>query len=793
MTDLSGKNFGQYRICHRLGRGGTGEVYVIEHSILHRRYAIKILPEDFGGNPEAVSRFETEVRQMANLDHKNIVRVDDFGKTEGRYWLRMELVKGIIIADNNLQNKENRCITLAQYVVARGGRIEQKEFSQILRQILEALAYAHKKGVVHRNFKPHNVLLEKDVQSDLVVKVADFGLARVIGEDSIRTQAKQSHTQSLGEAATVEHHLSLGEEQTLIDDVKMSNWALVNTWEYMSPEQRYGYEADTRSDVYSVGMMCYRLLSGQTVSMKMPSQAAEGIDPIWDDFIGKALEPEPSSRYADGTEMLKAFEEVQKKLTSEENISENEIVSKPALKPSKFQIYLLAGLVALAVLSFGIWQTKFKNYTPDKSAAVQHKKTPVAIGTLTVKTLPSGACVTLNNNRSQISPATFKGINTGKYQLEISLDGYETVNKEVEIKENETTDLGTVILVRQTGKVRIESDPSGAIVKQKDKNLGITPLELSNEPVGVVEYNLLMKGFYPATVRGKVEKSKTLQLMASLKKAPYPSLENRWTNSLGMVFAPVPGIKVLFSIWETRVKDFKRFVDDNLNNDGYNYRNGEPPYLLSSNWWQKQNNFTFGWHNPGFEQTMDHPVVCVSWHDANAFCQWLTKIERKKGLIGENQFYRLPADWEWSAAVGLNEDSSGTPETKNEIISGVYPWGTNWPPPRKSGNYAGAEAIGTNWPLQLEFVADNDGYARTAPVGSFEPNKYGLFDIGGNVWEWCLDLYNDKQESRVVRGASWADANQNTLLSSHRFRHTPNRRFDFCGFRCVLEEGQVQQ
>src|SRR5215469_479577 len=116
--DLTGKNFGQYRIVRLLGRGGMGEVYEAEHITLDRRYALKLLPEDFARRSEAVMRFRREAKVMANLEHPHIVQVDDFGEIEGRYWLRMELVKGV----------EAEVVTLGDYAAKLGGRIAQDEF-----------------------------------------------------------------------------------------------------------------------------------------------------------------------------------------------------------------------------------------------------------------------------------------------------------------------------------------------------------------------------------------------------------------------------------------------------------------------------------------------------------------------------------------------------------------------------------------------------------------------------------------------------------------------------------------
>jgi serine/threonine protein kinase len=267
-----------------------GEVYEAEHRVLRRRYALKLLPEDFATRTDAVRRFEREAEVMAILEHPHIVRVDEFGQTERRYWLRMELVHGV----------ETEVVTLGQYAVKKGGKFEEGEFAVILKQILEGLAYAHAKGVVHRDLKPGNILLEKDPAGDIQIKVSDFGLARVIGEEFIRNQAQVSVSRSMGEAKL---EMSLGDEATKEEGT--STRALLGTWEYMSPEQRRSEAADSRSDVYAVGLICYRLLTGQELGRKAVSEF--GSNPAWDEFVDKALNQTAAARYANGGEMLAAF------------------------------------------------------------------------------------------------------------------------------------------------------------------------------------------------------------------------------------------------------------------------------------------------------------------------------------------------------------------------------------------------------------------------------------------------------------------------------------------------------
>ena len=226
-----------------------------------------------------------------------------------------------------------------------------------------------------------------------------------------------------------------------------------------------------------------------------------------------------------------------------------------------------------------------------------------------------------------------------------------------------------------------------------------------------------------------------------------------FVNSLGMKFVSVPGTDVQFCIWETRVKDYAAYAAANAGVDG-------------------------GWKEPGgFKQEETHPVVNVNWEDANAFCAWLTKKELAEGKIKAGQKYRLPTDTEWSVAVGLGKEKGNTPEEKSIGITGVYPWGKGYPPPKEAGNY--------NKSLKV------DKFDYTSSVGSFAVNKLGLHDMGGNVLEWCEDWYDSEEKAnRVLRGASWGYYDPGLLLSSFRFNFfSPDFRSLSIGFRCVLVGG----
>ncbi|MDZ4815910.1 MAG: bifunctional serine/threonine-protein kinase/formylglycine-generating enzyme family protein [Verrucomicrobiota bacterium] len=264
------------------------------------------------------------------------------------------------------------------------------------------------------------------------------------------------------------------------------------------------------------------------------------------------------------------------------------------------------------------------------------------------------------------------------------------------------------------------------------------------------------------------------------EKVVSPLPDTKWTNTLGMRFIPFG--KIHFAQWETRVQDFDEFIRSTR------YEANKDVYSLKFGKWDKK--YGHSWKNPGFFQTPKHPVCAVNRDDALAFCRWLSAKEQTAGILAAHQSYRLPSDSEWSAAAGLKFENGRTPQEKDDKIKNEYPWGGDWPPPENAGNYAGLEAHDDDWPSGwVDTNGYRDGYARTSPVGTFAPNQYGIYDMGGNVWEWCDERYSDKHFHYVLRGASWNTEDSTSWVTSRRIFSPSDFRTTSRGFRIVLDLG----
>ena len=290
----------RYKISAHLGSGGMAEVYCAKDMQLGRNVALKILHERFAADEEFVERFKREASSAAGLAHQHVVAVYDRGEWEGTSYIAMEFVSGR---------------TLKQVVVEEGPLAPQRAVDLTV-QVLRAARFAHRRGIIHRDFKPQNVIVDDDGRA----KVTDFGIARAGASDMTQTGS------------------------------------ILGTAQYLSPEQAQGHAVGARSDLYSIGIILYELLTGRvpfeaesaiTIALKQvseapvpPSELNPRVTPELESVVLRALAKEPRERFADADEFIAALDAAASRIPSPRAIAAAEAAA--------------AALPAAAVMAGGV-------------------------------------------------------------------------------------------------------------------------------------------------------------------------------------------------------------------------------------------------------------------------------------------------------------------------------------------------------------------------------------------------------------------------------------------------------
>src|SRR3954467_9648214 len=270
---------GRYRITHRIGSGGMADVYCARDNHLGREVAIKVLHRRFARDREFVERFRREASAAASLNHPNVVNVFDRGEHDGTYYIAMENLPGRTLKE----------------IIQREAPMSQRRTIDIGIQILNAAGFGHKRGVIHRDFKPHNVIVGPDDR----LKVTDFGIARAGASEMTETGS------------------------------------IMGTAQYISPEQAQGHRVEAASDIYSIGIVLYEMLTGRVpfdgesavaIALKHGSEQPQPIRSIRPDVhptleavVMRSLAKNAADRYSNAEEFIVALEGAKQAITSGEN------------------------------------------------------------------------------------------------------------------------------------------------------------------------------------------------------------------------------------------------------------------------------------------------------------------------------------------------------------------------------------------------------------------------------------------------------------------------------------------
>jgi formylglycine-generating enzyme required for sulfatase activity len=342
------KTLGDYTIIKPLGQGSLGAVLLAEHKFMKRQFALKMLPQELSQDRQFIHRFEEEVGALSQLDHPHIVKIHNVSFAQGTYFLVTDC-----IVDEHAETTN-----LAQYIHGRGQRLEEKEVEGVLKQIADALDYAHqKKNLVHRGLKLNNVLVGKS-KGAIQVYLSDFGLSRIVGTGLLLSRTYRSVAESLGVSlASVSH-----------DSQKLASLthSFLQSYLFLAPEQkRLDPNVSLKADTFAFGVLAYWLLTGDFPEgiFEMPTQRNSALQPFWDTLVRSCLHLKPELRADQLTSLMSTHERV----FQEYKVPEPEVaLAGAALKPVIHTPRLERPNTDIDPAASLIVDTSVKKYVPEK-------------------------------------------------------------------------------------------------------------------------------------------------------------------------------------------------------------------------------------------------------------------------------------------------------------------------------------------------------------------------------------------------------------------------------------------
>jgi len=799
-----------HELLRVIGRGAYGEIW-LARTVTGALRAVKIV---YRSTFESERAFLREFEGMSAFEpisrgHAGFIDILHVGRTNEYLYYSMELAYDHLSGrDIDVINYEQRTL---KSDLGRQKRLSADESIHLGVSLTEALEALHARGLSHRDIKPSNIIFTEGVP-----KLADIGLVAASGQQSfVGTEGyvppegpgtPQADIYSLGkllyETCTGKDRLDFPEIDSQLsqrpdrEQLLQLNNVLVKACAN-DPKKRYESAADMHRDLATLERGERPRKSRTTVwlaTMSILAIAGVGVwvwlhrpQPNLDLHLETTIRTEPAGALVvlgDHAQKSPAtFEDLEPRKYNLRIMSPGyepvesavDLTSKRPVNPPAFHLVRSKGALEIQsdppgaqfsirsadgqISREGITPQSIVDLPTGKYSVISHrgdwemhdevevmrgetahKSFAFVSATTNITSEPSGAEILIDGKSRGRTPLRLE-LPARSHDLTAHLDGWPNEQQKIEIDPKREN---AVQFVFANGSVKITSAPGGATVTGNGKELGQTPLVIEEVKPGDVTYDLRLAGYKSTSVSGKVEPQQQAFLAARLEKSVGPQPGQAFTNSLGMKFIPVGDVRI--SVWETRVQDYEAFCYATS-------RHCEPA---------------------DFAQAPTHPVVKVNWFDAMAFCKWLSEKERDENLLEDRQSYRLPTDREWSLAVGLQNETGATPQARDGKIKNEFPWGKQWPLPAGAGNYGTSQRRGT-----------------TMPVGNFKANSLGLYDLGGNVWEWCADTYKGGSSGTgrdwgVLRGGSWATTNRLEMQSSYRNVVDRNERDVIYGFRCVL-------
>ncbi len=684
---MIGSTISHYRIIGKLGEGGMGEVYKAEDTKLGRIVALKFLAPSLRSDPEARKRFNYEARAASALDHENICTIHDIDETtDGRLFIVMAFCDGETLKDRIDKR-----------------RLETDEALDIAVQVLQGLAKAHEHGIIHRDIKPANII----VTTDGGAKIVDFGLAK-LSDRTVLTRTSST----LGTVA------------------------------YMSPEQSIGNEVDARSDVWSMGVILYELLTGRRpfkgdhepavlylINNAEPeplASLAPGISPQLARVVHRALEKDPGSRHASAAELLADLKAARGTTPSAGHATRG--WPWLAIGHLKRPIVAIPSAIGALMVILGI------SWFFEHQSNVRWAREVV---------LPNAeAMVEENDVWRNLVPA---------YRLAEQAEAI--LGDDPRLSE---------VFAKCGLHIGLNTEPAGGRVFMKAYSepesdwqfVGITPLDSVRVPIGIFRWKIEKEGY--RTVYAAASTWRNARRWDEESMPAYDihrTLDKEEEIPTAMVRVPETDTPVgrladfFIDTYEVTNRQYKSFVDAGAYRKKEFWKHDFIKDGKQASWEEAMRLFVdqtdqhgpSTWHGGDFPPGQaEYPVAGVSWYEAAAFAEYVKKS--------------LPTDVHWNAARG-----GYTPMVRLPQLGG----------------------IATLVPFS------NIGGSGPVAVGSLPGiTAYGAYDMAGNVREWC---WNETPKGRIIRGGGWSD---NTYEFSNRRQLPPMDRSPTNGFRCALYPDQ---
>jgi serine/threonine protein kinase len=668
---------GKYKIIEVSGRGGMGIVYKAEDTKLKRSVALKFLPPELIQNEEIRERFVLEAQTAAALSHPNICTIHEIDEEGGKSFIAMEYVEGQSLKDR-----------------IEHAPLEIDEALNISMQVAEGLEEAHKKGIIHRDIKSANIMVTQKGQA----KVMDFGLAKVKG-------------------ATL-----LTREGTTLGTVA-----------YMSPEQAKGQEVDHRSDIWSLGVVLYEMLSGQlpfkgdreaSILYSVVHEEPKPIKEIKRDLplelqqiINRALKKRPESRYASAAEMIKDLRKYQDVLRAEELGAFNLRTLLRRIRRPRVAIPIVT--VVLAISLVAVWLF-------NRQANIRWARQ---------EALPEIERLAEENWRDFTEP----------YKLAEEAEKY--IPRDPKLAE---------FFSKCTLNINVKTEPPAADIYMKEykapdsewEYLGVSPLEKVRLPIGIFRWKIEKEG-YETVLAASSSCDPVIAKEQLIPNDLVRVLHEKGSVPEGMV--RVTGAETPFGKlddfyidkYEVTNRQYKEFIDSGgyRNKEYWKHEFIKDRRVLT--WEEAMAEFVDQTDRPGPatwqagdypEGQDDYPVSGISWYEAAAYAEFSGKA--------------LPTGHHWGIARGEYTPMILWPQLGGYAIFAPF------------SNFQGRGPV---------------------PVGSLPGvTSYGAYDMAGNVREWC---WNQTKKGRLIRGGAW---NDNTYMFRELSQASAFDRSSKNGFRCAL-------